>query len=161
MLAVLYASQPFAKASFVYNIFSFGERHFIEYGTPNIFCFVPCDRTAFFHGFGALLILFLVNGSPFWKRFLARFVFLGKLSFPLYLLHQPLLFATAGIFLYLYKVTNNWPISISIMALAYVCLTWFFSRIMYVYVEKKAVAFSKRIGLSMDKFCEVPAIVAE
>jgi len=107
VLAVLYASQPFAKASFVYNIFSFGERHFVEYGSPNIFCLVPCDRTAFFHGFGALLILFLVNGSPFWKRFLSRFIFLGKISYPLYLLHLPLLFATAGIFLYVYKITES------------------------------------------------------
>jgi len=156
IFAVLYASQPTAKAVFVYNIFSFGERHFIEYGNPNIFCFEACDRTAFFHGFGALLILFLVNGSPFLKGYLGRFVFLGKISFPLYLLHQPLLFATAGVSLYVFKITNSWLISMAVLAPVYFGTILFFSWLMYLYVEKPAVAFSKRVGLSMDRFCERP-----
>ncbi|MCE0497221.1 MAG: acyltransferase [Methylacidiphilales bacterium] len=156
LLAVLYASQPIAKAVFVYNIFSFQESHFIEYGSPNIFCFEACDRTALFHGFGALLILFLVNGSPLLKIFLSRFVFLGKISFPLYLIHQPLLFATAGISLYVFNITNSWLISMLVLAPIYFCIVFYSSWLIYLHVEKPAVAFSKRVGFSMDRFCEKP-----
>ena len=69
--------------------------------------FVVMEKTARWHAAGAILLLMAVETSPTVRRMLATKMplFLGRISFPLYLLHVPLLMSVGcGTFLLLHAV---------------------------------------------------------
>jgi len=152
--AVLYSSYPNESAPVFYRVFSFHEIRFIDFSYSNPLGFHACDRVALFHGFGAFLFLFLTVQSPFLQKFLGNFVFLGKISFPVYLLHLPLLFLTGGIFLYVKTKPDMWSVLFAGIVFAYAIL--FCAWLMYLAVEKPVVSWSKRIGRLVDDFAKAP-----
>ena len=77
----------------------------------------------FWHAWGAVLLLIAIDGSPRLRHMFAGhyFQFLGRISFPLYLIHFPLLLSV-GCGTYLLMIGNGIPV-IAATAIAFVVYT--------------------------------------
>ena len=104
----------------------------------------------FWHAWGAVLLLAAIDGSPRLRQiFSARyFKFLGQISFPLYLIHVPILLSV-GCGLYSLLIGHDVPVALAtaIAFIAYVCVAIAAGMALNP-VETFAVRLSGYVGLA-------------
>jgi len=84
--------------------------------------FTPIDGVAFWHGVGAIILLVVVDQTPSMRAWLGRPLprFLGVISFPLYLLHIPLLFSVGcGVFVFAHSAGLGYGAACAVATAAY------------------------------------------
>ncbi len=129
-------------------------RPFVEQTLPTL-PGIPYAHSSisFYHSIGALLILIAANAYLPFRRMLAsrRFLFLGDISFPLYLIHIPLLLsivcsgalAALGLGLpYAQTMILSLVFFVAVSILAA-------GGLMFI-IERPSIALSKKIGLAID-----------
>lgn len=108
---------------------------------------------SFWHGIGAALIVLVVCGSPFIQASLSRPTgrFLGHISFPLYVLHLPVLTAVlCNAFLILHRIGVPALFS-SILSLAlFLVAAVGTAALLTPLIEGGAIRLSARLGTAMD-----------
>jgi len=110
------------------------------------------DAQAFWHVIGAAGVLFIVQTSGFWRRALSHRAcrFLGDISFPLYLVHVPIL-CSAGAATYLaVRTSGNALVAILAAAITTLTLSLSVSALATRAIEGPAIALSDRAGRIAD-----------
>ena len=110
------------------------------------------DAQAFWHVIGAAGVLFIVQTTGFWRRALSHRAcrFLGDISFPLYLVHVPIL-CSAGAATYLAVHTSgNALVAILAAAVTTLMLSLSVSALATRAIEGPAIALSDRAGRTAD-----------
>jgi peptidoglycan/LPS O-acetylase OafA/YrhL len=81
------------------------------------------DAQAFWHVIGAAGVLFIVQTSAFWREMLEHrwCRFLGDISFPLYLIHVPVL-CSAGAATYLFAIAHGCAATVAVFAAVFVTI---------------------------------------
>lgn len=114
----------------------------------------PYAEVALWHAPGAILVLMAANALPPLRRLLeARAVqFLGEISFPLYLVHVPLLLsAGSGIGLGLLQAGAAYPWAAAITVVVYVAVSLGVATALLYVVERPAIALSRQAGVTLDR----------
>ncbi|HEY8966931.1 MAG TPA: acyltransferase [Candidatus Methylacidiphilales bacterium] len=127
--------------------FDIGKWHFFHFN--HVFRFL--DVPLFWRGVGATLLVWAVAASPRLQGFLDRFEFLGKISFPLYLTHNTVLFGIgAGGYLLLRPSMPSPLATVAVVFPVAVVASLAVAWVAYLYVEKPVIALSRRVGEKVD-----------
>lgn len=119
-----------------------------------IFLRIKYNYLVFFYVFASAAIVLLIIKTNILQTFfrLSFFVWLGKISFSLYLLHLPII-CSLTCFLYLYlDFDTNTTIFISVVIT--LISSFVLSHIYTIYVDKFAIKFSHWIGVFFSKIVE-------
>lgn len=102
--------------------------------------------------FASAILLYIVLFSENIKAFFQKpiFVYLGKISFSMYLLHVPIIFSlVAGFYLCFVGSVNEIALQISCV-LIFVFSTWGFSHVFMKFIDKNATIFSNKIFIFIE-----------
>jgi peptidoglycan/LPS O-acetylase OafA/YrhL len=162
-LALVYGTYPgLPKPGWLYRALTCDPATFFDLHGQKFLCFIEYSRSALSTGTAACILLVMVISSTRMQAFLRRFTFLGKISFPLYLIHIPVLSSVGGgTYLLMAGISRNVGVACLVSFLAYAVVVITLAWILYHLVERPAVRFSKKVGLWVDDFCEPssPALV--
>lgn len=112
----------------------------------NLIC--PGNGVQVAHVIGASLLLFVILGNKALQAALSRSIcrFLGRVSFSLYIIHGPIIYALAcGLFLKLHGHLPFAPLLIGLFAMT-VCLALFAAALMSRLIDEPAVKWSRSVG---------------
>lgn len=111
------------------------------------------DRTSLWHGFAAVLLLLGVEVSPGLRQLLSRpwVGFLGLVSFPLYLVHVPVLLSVGcGVFLLGAGAGLPYPAAVALGMAAYGAVALALATAAVWLVERPAVRAANWLGAATD-----------
>jgi len=115
--------------------------------------FWPHSRESFWHGIGAALIFLVVLSSSPMQSFLSQPIsrFLGRVSFPLYILHVPLLMVVECHGILLSQQTGFSPVVGELLSLVtFITISLVFAAISAPFIEGGAIALSGWLGDVID-----------
>jgi peptidoglycan/LPS O-acetylase OafA/YrhL len=154
-LVIACASYPAVdRPGLFYRLFAFDVSSWVDFHFQHLFWFVGMDRAAFYQGCGAVCLVWSVLNSPRLQVFLGRATFLGKISFPLYLVHIPLLFSVGAVYFPFKAWFGGANAAILPTFVVFLASSLASAWIGYLLVEKPSVQLSRRIGARIDAFLE-------
>ena len=112
------------------------------------------DPTATWHGLGAVLLLMAIEGSPGLRRRLAgaRARFLGLISFPLYVVHVPVLLSLGcGVFLLLTAAGLPYAVAACAAILCYAAAALGLASVAARFVERPAIRAANRASHAVEQ----------
>ncbi|SDU29674.1 Peptidoglycan/LPS O-acetylase OafA/YrhL, contains acyltransferase and SGNH-hydrolase domains [Verrucomicrobium sp. GAS474] len=113
--------------------------------------FPPIDAALFWRGIGAVLLVSVALASSRMQAVLNRFGFLGKISFPLYLTHAPVLFLVgAGGYLELRPLLPGGTVTALAVFPFFLLSALLVAWLGYLYVEKPTLRLSRDVGEKVD-----------
>ncbi len=119
-------------------------------GLPGL---VPMDAVSLCHGVGAILLVAVVTCSAWLRRALSRpfAVWLGRISFPLYLVHIPLLLS-GGCFVLLWAngLGLSYGAAVACAVAAYCLPSLALAELMARFVERPAIRLAAWSGLAVQ-----------
>lgn len=113
------------------------------------------DAPAIWHGFGAVLLLMVVECSPTLRGLLAdrRTRFLGLISFPLYVVHVPVLLSVGcGVFLLLNAAGLPYAVAACAAVLCYAVIALGLASVAARFVERPAIRAANQAGRAIEHF---------
>jgi peptidoglycan/LPS O-acetylase OafA/YrhL len=108
---------------------------------------------AFWHGLGAVLLVYGLLASPALQKFFTHKIclFLGRISFPLYLVHVPILCSVGcGVFLRLTAQSLPYAAAVALAVLSFVAVSLLTAWGAYYAVERPTLRLSRRVGERVD-----------
>jgi peptidoglycan/LPS O-acetylase OafA/YrhL len=111
--------------------------------------FTPMDKISLWHGVAAVLLVLTIEASPALRRLLSRRLpqRLGLISFPLYLIHLPVLMsAGCGVFLLLHRAGFGYGAAVAISTMAFVLVAVGLAGLAVGLVERPAVRLAAVAG---------------
>lgn len=118
----------------------------------------PYSGLPIFHAIGAIFILAAANSLPQLRRFLERPVvqFLGQISFPLYLVHIPLMMsAGAAIALQLDRYDLPLPWIAALSGVAFVLISLLVASLLLLIAERPSIRWSRGASMAFDRLYRV------
>lgn len=125
--------------------------------------FMPMDRISLWHGIGAILLVLTIEWSPTLRRLLSRRLpqRLGLISFPLYLIHIPVLLSVGcGAFLLADRAGLGYAASVAVATLVFAAVAIGLAAAAVGLVERPAVRLAARAGAVVQSHVERAKLMA-
>ncbi|WP_159461968.1 acyltransferase family protein [Salirhabdus sp. Marseille-P4669] len=108
------------------------------------FSFLNVEYRAFFHILGAFFIIIAILNSKILQKVFSKriFIYLGKVSFPLYLVHFPILHSLSFFIFDLVRRHYSYHISFTMAFIVSIIVTFIIAHLFSVYIDEKAVKVS-------------------